>query len=1505
MCAELHSTLIAKLDPISANVSPYVKAVWDMGDGTIYELYRTGTPPFTNFNWMHVLHNYQLSKFYTVTLKLYTSVTSTTPDLQAPPKTIFANPRPPRPGLQDTLDYCLGTPSMPIPGSTTAPYSMVWYTARTLPLTGFDDSPTAPSPPRSVLGISKYYVAQVNTTTRCESKWDTVTVVISGQPNAPTPIDTAYCPGTTAQPLRVLGPLPFRAVPRWYDQDNPATLLPSTPVPNTNLTSRSYYVSLFNTKGCGESPRSELKVTIHPRSADPIVNIPLNNGVPANNVCLNAPAPNLSLYATALPGYRLIWWHTNATGGTGTNVPTNPIMSSVGTTNYYVSQAPIVPTPGGCESQRAAIPLTVHDNLRPSFSSGNQVVCQDASAQVVFNAPAGPTPYTFSYTVDAGTILTTTWDPSVSPNAFVTVPTNTAGSKTYRLVSLKDRYGCGEVLSTVETRTVEILQKPDATLTGATQACAFSVSLLSFTGSLGVPKYTFTYELDGVVQAPLETGPATSIATLDPSSTAPIGTHVYKLTKVSYVRNGTTCENPNLALTHNFNVLPSPSVTVSISGFPSNNIALCQNSTAPTVTYSIVNGDAPYTLRYKYNSVNAGTPPLPGSTTGPVTLPFPIATTTPGTHDFELLEVRDNNGCVRPYAGDPTTMASVRILQTPSGTVSGTASHCINASGTTPIVFTGSGGVTPFNYTFHYNVVSPTGTTNVSDPANPTTGLRTVAAPLSADGTFQYQLQRVSYDYIIGGTTTTCSSAPLTGPTATATVTVHPLPPTPAIPATTPVEFCQYLTATNPVTNTVAGTDLRWYDINATGGTQTPTQVIRTTAPGLTIYYVSRYNPTTTCESPRIGLPVQINAQPMANIGLGAVVCQGSTAPQLSLTGSLGSTDYTFAYEVQTGSTLTPGTRISNVSTTQLTVPTSTPGDFTYRLLKLTDAKGCEYTPPTPLTALFRVLATPDATLSAPSEICEGDVKYATFSGSTGKSPYTFSYTLNGNPRNGVSDGTGTLQVPIPSGAVVPQVFTLTEVSYADGTTCNRPLNSIATITVNPLPQATVSITGQTANSLLLCQNAPATSVIFTGSVGASPYSIQYNLNGTPQAAVSAGPTYTLPVSTASGANFAYALSKVTDAKGCTRNVTGTATVRILSLPDGTIEGSVKVCQNDPKPVITLKGTGASGTSPRYDFLYSLDGGTDIPISTPGGSDQVTLQAPTTTPGTYRYQLKSVSYTDGITCSKPLTGLAEIIVHDLPTATLKGVSNSIEVCQLSPFPEVRFEGLGGKAPYTFLYLRNGAPVSSTGNPFIENVSTKVFGVTDFELKEVRDANGCRQLQSGMLKVTVWPTPVVEAGPDKIMLEGARTTLEGSATNGSGIRFLWSPALSLSDPTIAQPVATPSRDTRYLLTATSDKGCSSSDDMLVRVLYTPIIPNTFTPNGDGFNDRWEIRHLDKYPDAVVEVFNDRGQIMLRSTGTYRPWDGTYKGMALPVGTYYYVIFPRSGRDKVAGYVTILR
>lgn len=89
------------------------------------------------------------------------------------------------------------------------------------------------------------------------------------------------------------------------------------------------------------------------------------------------------------------------------------------------------------------------------------------------------------------------------------------------------------------------------------------------------------------------------------------------------------------------------------------------------------------------------------------------------------------------------------------------------------------------------------------------------------------------------------------------------------------------------------------------------------------------------------------------------------------------------------------------------------------------------------------------------------------------------------------------------------------------------------------------------------------------------------------------------------------------------------------------------------------------------------------------------------------------------------------------------------------------------------------------------------------------------------------------------------------------------------------------------------------------IYNIVVPNTFTPNGDGINDTWGIKNLDKFPNCTVDIYNRYGEKVYSSIGYGIPWDGKYGGAKLPVSTYYYMINLKNGSKVLSGSITIMR
>ena len=68
----------------------------------------------------------------------------------------------------------------------------------------------------------------------------------------------------------------------------------------------------------------------------------------------------------------------------------------------------------------------------------------------------------------------------------------------------------------------------------------------------------------------------------------------------------------------------------------------------------------------------------------------------------------------------------------------------------------------------------------------------------------------------------------------------------------------------------------------------------------------------------------------------------------------------------------------------------------------------------------------------------------------------------------------------------------------------------------------------------------------------------------------------------------------------------------------------------------------------------------------------------------------------------------------------------------------------------------------------------------------------------------------------------------------------------------------------------------------------FVTNTFTPNGDGFNDNWRVPGIRFYGGARISVFDGAGVRLFYTENPDLGWDGTFNGKMLPVGSYFWTI-----------------
>jgi gliding motility-associated-like protein len=152
-------------------------------------------------------------------------------------------------------------------------------------------------------------------------------------------------------------------------------------------------------------------------------------------------------------------------------------------------------------------------------------------------------------------------------------------------------------------------------------------------------------------------------------------------------------------------------------------------------------------------------------------------------------------------------------------------------------------------------------------------------------------------------------------------------------------------------------------------------------------------------------------------------------------------------------------------------------------------------------------------------------------------------------------------------------------------------------------------------------------------------------------------------------------------------------------------------------------------------------------------------------------------------------------------------------------------------------------------------------------------------------VTIYQTNA-KVGNDTVAAFGQPIQLHSSG----GELYQWTPAIGLSDPTIADPVAILNGDIQYIVEAYTTFGCPTYDTIQIKAYKGPniYVPNAFTPDNNGINDRFHAVAVGMRSIDYFEVFNRMGQRVYSSRSIGAGWDGNFNGNPQPVGTYVWMI-----------------
>jgi gliding motility-associated-like protein len=1004
-----------------------------------------------------------------------------------------------------------------------------------------------------------------------------------------------------------------------------------------------------------------------PQTSSAVVTVNSMGATVASNttVCQNALPPTITFsgFGGNAP-YKFIYTidasptQTLTSNGTGTVTGIATTTASTSTPGNSVYTLSGVQDNNGLTCASLST-LTITTNALPTATitgTSNKCLNDPSLPNIIFTGFGTSDPYTFTYSINDGTTTTTyTTVPSASGSSTVAVPapTNVAGTFTYSLISVKD--GTSATCSQNQTGTAVVKINPlQATLAGTTTVCQNSPTLpvITFTGSGGVPPYTFSYTLGGVAQTTVSSPGATSTATITAPTNAS-GNFVYAVTSIQDANSLSCISTP-------------PSVTITVNKLPTATIAgdanRCLNGSQPVITFTGSVTASPYTFTY---SKSDGTTATVTSTTvsalGVNTATIAAPTNVGGTFTYSLISVQDAATCSQNQSG-----TAVVVVNPLTATVTGNATVCKNDAAPN-ITFTGSGGTAP--YVFVYSINSGSNqTTGQSSPA----GL--VVFPITTTLNTSYTYSVIS---VTDANSLNCPSV------SGATVKINDLPNA-TVAGGVPV--CQG-TATQTVTFTGSNTTAPYtidYTLNGTAATTVTSlagtvslPVSTTVTPGTyayTLVKVTDASSTACYKAVNGSTTFTINTLPTGTITTTTPDICENVAGLVTFSAFTGTKPFTFNYtRTFNGGASQPATIVAAASsTTVLSIPINsmTPGVYTYNLESITDLN-CTTIQNGVGTVTITVHPLPTATVtSTQASICATDVLNVT--GATASAGSQISWAASNNAGGFITNGNTETPTYTPIASDAGKTITLT-MSVSSLPWCSTPKTASTTVYVYPALVADLSVTPK------VCENQPAQLSLNVTTLGTPPYSFKYTENGVqniPASTVGTNPLAVVGVSTSVTGKIPYLLTEVRDANNCHWNPNVADTMLVLPTPDAVISGGGDACKDSIAPVITFAGT--IGTK-RFNFTYDINGKDSAIVSTSSNDSIYSLPTSTSKVGTFIYKLKRVTDANG--CSKTINGQTiTVVVGQNPQAGFKVTPERASI--LEPTIDISNYSIGAK---TFLW----------------------------------------------------------------------------------------------------------------------------------------------------------------------------------------------------------------------------
>ena len=182
----------------------------------------------------------------------------------------------------------------------------------------------------------------------------------------------------------------------------------------------------------------------------------------------------------------------------------------------------------------------------------------------------------------------------------------------------------------------------------------------------------------------------------------------------------------------------------------------------------------------------------------------------------------------------------------------------------------------------------------------------------------------------------------------------------------------------------------------------------------------------------------------------------------------------------------------------------------------------------------------------------------------------------------------------------------------------------------------------------------------------------------------------------------------------------------------------------------------------------------------------------------------------------------------------------------------------------------------------------VYTVTGYDNKKCYS-------DSKSVDITAFNYPVITLVPNATINVGSSYQINSTVTTNI-VSLNWVPSNTLSCSNCLSPLATPTKTTKYNLTAINEGGCPRTDSIRIQVICNGanfFVPNTFSPNGDGVNDHFVVNGVGLNVIPSITIYNRWGQIVFQKSNfaansTADAWDGTFNGQPAPPDVYIYTI-----------------